>query len=59
MIETGINDSIYVKLGATCFIATIPASNYIGSTFATAMSTALGNGFTVSYDINKKTELHY
>ena len=52
-IETGINDSMYVKLGTTCYIATIPTSNYIGSTFATAISTALGNGFTVSYDINK------
>ena len=58
-IETGINDSLHVRLGLSCFIATIPSTNYIGSTFATAMSTALGNGFTVSYDINKKTELHY
>jgi len=52
-IETGINDSMYVKLGTTCYIATIPSSNYIGSTFATALSTALGNGFSVAYDINK------
>ena len=52
-IETGINDSLYVRLGLSCFIATIPSTNYIGSTFATAVATALGNCFSVSYDINK------
>ena len=51
-IETGINNLIYVKLGATCLIATIPSTNYIGSTFATAVATALGNGFTSSYEVN-------
>ena len=51
-IETGINNLLYVKLGTTCFIATIPSTNYIGSSFATAMTTALGNGFTVSYEVN-------
>ena len=51
-IEKGINDSIYVKLGTTCLIATIPSTNYIGSTFATAVATALGNGFTTSYEMN-------
>ena len=29
-IEKGINDSIYVKLGTSCFIATIPSTNYNG-----------------------------
>ena len=51
-IESGINNLLYVKLGTTCFIATIPSTNYIGSSFATAMTTALGNGFTVSYEVN-------
>ena len=51
-IETGINNLIYVKLGTTCLIATIPSTNYIGSTFATAVATALGNGFTSSYEVN-------
>ena len=51
-IETGINNLLYVKLGTTCFIATIPSTNYIGASFATAMTTALGNGFTVSYEVN-------
>jgi hypothetical protein len=51
-IETGINNLMYVKLGTTCYIATIPSTNYIGSTFATAAATALGNGFTISYEIN-------
>ena len=51
-IETGINNLIYVKVGTTCFIATIPSTNYIGSTFATAAATALGNGFTCSYEVN-------
>ena len=51
-IETGINNLLYVKLGTTCFIATIPSTNYIGSSFATAAATSLGNGFTVSYEVN-------
>ena len=51
-IESGINNLLYVKLGTTCFIATIPSTNYIGLSFATAMTTALGNGFTVSYEVN-------
>ena len=51
-IESGINNLLYVKLGTTCFIATIPSTNYIGSSFATSMTTALGNGFTCSYEVN-------
>jgi hypothetical protein len=51
-IEKGINDLVYVKLGSTCLIATIPSTHYIGSTFATAVATALGNGFSVSYEVN-------
>jgi hypothetical protein len=43
---------VYVKLGSSCLIATIPSTNYIGSTFATAVATALGNGFSVSYEVN-------
>ena len=51
-IEKGINDSIYVKLGTSYFIATIPPTNYNGATFATAVGTAMGNGFSVSYEVN-------
>jgi len=51
-IEAGINDKIYVKLGTTYYIATIPSTNYNGATFATAVSTALGNGFSVAYEVN-------
>ena len=42
----------YVKLGFNYFIAIIPSTNYNGATFATAVSTALGNGFSVSYEVN-------
>ena len=51
-IEKGINDSIYVKLGTSYFIATIPSTNYNGATFATAVGTAMGNGFSVYYEVN-------
>ena len=51
-IEKGINDLIYAKLGASYLIATIPSTNYNGATFATAVSTALGNGFGVAYEVN-------
>ena len=42
----------YVKLGTSYFIATIPSTNYNGATFATAVGTAMGNGFSVSYEVN-------
>ena len=51
-IEAGINDKIYFKVDTTYYIATIPSTNYNGGTFATAVSTALGNGFSVAYEVN-------
>ena len=51
-IETGINDSMYVNLGGTCFIATVPSTNYTGASLASALASALGRGFTVSYNLN-------
>jgi len=51
-IEAGINDKIYAKIDTTYYIATIPSTNYNGATFATAVSTALGNGFSVAYEVN-------
>ena len=51
-IEVGINDSMYVNLGGTCFIATIPSTNYTGASLAAALASALGHGFSVSYNLN-------
>ena len=51
-IEAGINDKIYVKMGSFNIIATIPSTNYNGGTFATAVKTALGYDFSVTYEVN-------
>ena len=53
-IEAGINDIIYVKIGSSQSItAQIPENNYTGASIATTLASVLGNGFTVSYDLNR------
>ena len=51
-IETGINDLMYVKLETSFYIVTIPSNNYTGASLASTLATALGNGFSVSYNLN-------
>ena len=51
-IETGINDLMYVKLNTSFYIVTIPSNNYTGASLASTLATALGNGFSVSYNLN-------
>ena len=51
-IEAGINDLMYVQLGGACHITTIPSTNYTGASLAAALASALGRGFTVSYNLN-------
>ena len=48
---------MYVSLGSSCFIATIPSKKYNGASLATTLTSALGRGFTVSYNFkaNKLT----
>ena len=50
-VEQNINDKIYIKLGSTCMIATIPATNYTGQSFSNTIQNVLGHGFTSTYDI--------
>ena len=51
-VETGLNDSLCIRINATDYIRTIPPGNYTGPTFATALQTVLNsivaNIFTVS-----------
>ena len=54
-IEAGINDCMYVKYGSTCFVATIPSTNYTGASLAAAVANVLGRGFAVTYDLNTNT----
>ena len=51
-IETGINDLMYVKLETSFYIVTIPSNNYTGASLASTLATALGSGFSVSYNLN-------
>ena len=51
-IETGINDLMYVKLDTSYYIVTIPSNNYTGASLASTLATALGSGFSVSYNLN-------
>jgi hypothetical protein len=56
-IEAGINDTMYytVNNNANFIKATIPSMNYTGAALATALSGALANSLTASYDLNTNT----
>jgi hypothetical protein len=51
-IEAGINDLMYVQFGGACFITTIPSTNYTGASLTSALASALGRDFAVSYNLN-------
>lgn len=55
-IETGINDSLYMKINNNFYIIKIQTSNYNGITFAAQLQTQLNtvlNVFTVAFNINQ------
>ena len=53
-VETGLNDSLCIRVNATDHIRPLPPGNYTGPTFATALQTVLNsivaNIFTVSFN---------
>ena len=53
-IEAGVNDSMYYTInGVNNFIkTTIPSMNYTGAALASALTGALSNSLTASYDLN-------
>ena len=54
-IETGINDSLYVKINVNYLILKIPPGNYNGSSFAAQLSKTLNlvvDAFTVVFNLN-------
>ena len=57
-VETGLNDSLCIKVNATDYIKPIPPGNYTGPTFATALQTVLNsitaNIFTVSFNAQQQ-----
>jgi hypothetical protein len=56
-IEAGLNDTMYYTVNNEVnFIkAKIPSMNYTGAALATALSGALSNSLTASYDLNANT----
>jgi len=40
-VETGINDSLYIRINGNCYIVKIQSSNYNGNTFAAQLQTQL------------------
>ena len=56
-IEAGLNDTMYYTVNNEVnFIkATVPSMNYTGASLATALSGALANSLTASYDLNTNT----
>ena len=56
-VENGINNKFYFKLNSLFYTATIPPSNYNGTTFATALQSAINTtasvAHTVSFSINQ------
>jgi hypothetical protein len=55
-IETGLNDTMYLRVNSTCKTATIPSANYTGNELTIALQAALNVAFsgvfTVSYSLN-------
>ena len=54
-IETGINDSLYVKINVNYLILKIPPGNYNGSSFAAQLQKTLNSvteAFTVVFNLN-------
>ena len=53
-VETGLNDSLCIRVNATDYIKATPPGNYTGTTFTTAFQTVLNsivpNVFTVSFN---------
>ena len=60
-VETGLNDSLCIRVNATDYIRPIPPGNYTGTTFATALQIVLNsiaaNVFTVSFN-NQQNNLN-
>ena len=57
-VESGINDKFYFKLNSLFYIATIPPSNYNGTTFASALQSAINTtavANTISFSINQNS----
>ena len=56
-IEAGLNDTMYYTINNTAnfIMAKIPSMNYTGAALATALSGALSNSLTASYDLNTNT----
>ena len=55
-IETGINDSLYMKINNNFYIITIQTANYNGTTFAAQSQTqlnAISSIFTVVFNVNQ------
>ena len=55
-IETGINDSLYMKINNNSQIIKITSNNYNGITFAAQLQSQLNaivNAFTVSFNVNQ------
>ena len=55
-VETGINDSLYIRINGNCYIVKIHSSNYNGVTFAAQLQTQLNllaGGFTVVFNVNQ------
>jgi len=60
-IETGINDSLYIKINNNCYIIKIQSANYNGITFAAQLQTQLNlatssispNIFSVNFTMNQ------
>ena len=57
-VETGLNDSLCIRVNGTDYIKPIPPGNYTGPTFATALQTVLNsitaNIFTVSFNAQQQ-----
>ena len=57
-VETGINDSLYIKINSTCYIIKLQTANYNGTTFATQVQTQLNsilNVFTATFNVNQNS----
>ena len=55
-VETGINDSLYIKINNSCYIVKIHSANYNGITFAAQLQTqlnAISSIFTVVFNVNQ------
>ena len=55
-VETGINDSLYIRINGNCYIVKIQSAKHNGTTFAAQLQTQLNllsGGFTVVFNVNQ------